>query len=51
MTISGCLATLGEAEEEGKCGGGCGYQEDDGMEEKAVTSYCRLRGGKGIGKR
>ena len=29
---------------------GSGYQEGDGMEEKAVTNYCRLRGGKGIGK-
>ena len=41
--------TVGKAKEEGKCGGRRrgSHQEGDGMEEKkAVTNYCRLRGGK-----
>ena len=60
MTMrSGCLGgVLGrdEAEEEGGCrrrgrGGGGGVNgRVMGWKRKAVTNYCRLRGGNGIGK-
>ena len=41
---------MGEAEEEGKCGGRRGIKRAMGWRRKAVTNYCRLRGGKGIGR-